>query len=67
MEEEYVMVKAKDLDLIMSRLGKYLTFDAIAAAESLKSQLVSQGIQTQKQNKKEMKYMERKIEEMKIN
>ena len=61
------MVKAKDLDLIMSRLGKYLTFDAIEAAESIKSQLVSQGIQTQKQNKKEMKYIEIKIEEMKIN
>lgn len=60
------MVKAKDLNLIMGRLGKYMTYDAIEAAESIKSQLVSQGIQIQKQDQ-EMKYIESKTEEMKIN
>ena len=40
--EDYVTIKTKDLQLIMSRMGKYLTYEAIKAGDSIKDQLKSQ-------------------------
>jgi hypothetical protein len=59
---EYVTVKIKDLEVILSRFGKYVTYDAIRAADSIKKQLGYDINQTD-----EMNYIERKTRKMQIN